>query len=125
MLGDAGYALKPYVMTPFRSTTDGSRERSFNLKHSKARNIIERTIGLLKNRYRCLMDKLHYKPEKAAQIANVCCALHNLCIIHNVDMDASSISNMSDYVDEPLELEEQANFDAGQRVRMQLMNAVC
>ncbi|XP_065087445.1 putative nuclease HARBI1 [Ochlerotatus camptorhynchus] len=39
-----------------------------------------RTIGVMKNVFRCILGarQLHYKPEKAAKIVNVCCALHNL-----------------------------------------------
>lgn len=120
--GDAGYGLKPYLITPFRSTSDGSRERIFNNKHAKARNIIERTIGLLKNRYRCLIDKLHYNPEKATQIINVCCALHNMCVLHNVDLDVDVTATLSD-MDEPSELADD-NMDA-QRIRMQIVNSIC
>lgn len=69
-------------MTPYRSATEGSSESLFNTKHAKARNIVERTVGALKNRFRCLLGarQLHYKPTKATQIANVCAALHNICI---------------------------------------------
>jgi len=64
-------------MTPFRSVAEGSRESFFNSKHSQTRNIIERTIGVLKNRFRCLLGTrmLHYSPEKSAQITNICSAL--------------------------------------------------
>ncbi|XP_053968123.1 putative nuclease HARBI1 [Anastrepha ludens] len=47
-LGDVGYALKPYLMTPFRNFEEGSPQRTYNKQHAKARSIIERTIGVLK-----------------------------------------------------------------------------
>ena len=69
-------------MTPYRSAAGGSHESNFNSKHAKARNIVERTIGVLKLRFRCLLGacELHYGPNKASHIANVCVALHNMCI---------------------------------------------
>lgn len=85
-LGDSGYALEPWMMTPYRSAQEGSRESKFNQIHAKCRNIIERCIGVLKGRFRCLRA-LHYAPEKAAQIINVCCMLHNVCIKYNSSFD--------------------------------------
>lgn len=69
-------------MTPHRSPEEGSVEIKFNEVHAKCRNVVERTNGVLKNRWRCLLGarELHYAPKKAAKITNVCCALHNICI---------------------------------------------
>ncbi|XP_053948747.1 putative nuclease HARBI1 isoform X2 [Anastrepha ludens] len=38
LLGDAGYALKPYLMTPFRNSEEGSPQRTYNKQHAKARS---------------------------------------------------------------------------------------
>ena len=82
-------------MTPYRSTVEGSAEATFNTKHAKARNIVERTIGVLKNRFRCLLGarQLHYKPSKAIKMVNVCAALHNICIEFGVDITSEDTSN--------------------------------
>ncbi|XP_017466830.1 PREDICTED: putative nuclease HARBI1 [Rhagoletis zephyria] len=88
LLGDAGYPLEPWIMTPYRTPEDGSTESRFNEMHSKCRNIIERTNGVLKARRRWILSarELHYSPEKAAKVINVCCCLHNICIHFKVDI---------------------------------------
>lgn len=78
LLADSGYALEPFVMTPYRSPSSITQQ-NFNKKHASGRNIVERTIGVLKSRFRCLSRTLWYSPLKAVQITNICCALHNLC----------------------------------------------
>ncbi|XP_059226785.1 putative nuclease HARBI1 isoform X1 [Stomoxys calcitrans] len=83
ILGDGGYKLKPFLMTPYRNPRDLAETR-YNRKHASARNVVERCFGLLKNRFRCIIGSrgLHYSPEKATQIINACCALHNMCITY-------------------------------------------
>lgn len=85
-LGDSGYALRRYMMTPIVNTSPGSPEASYTYLHTKTRNIVERTIGLLKARFRCLLVHrvLHYSPIVAASIVNACTVLHNICVRGNV-----------------------------------------
>ncbi|XP_049310675.1 putative nuclease HARBI1 [Bactrocera dorsalis] len=86
-LGDCGYPLHEYLWRPFRNALPGSVESNFNKKHAKARNVVERTIGVMKCRFRCILRerKLRYPPSKATVISNVCCALHNICKQYNVN----------------------------------------
>lgn len=97
LIGDSGYKLLPYLMTPFRNPTH-RYERLYNERHCKIRNIIERCIGVLKNRFRCIIGSrgLHYSPEKATQIINVCCALHNICRYYKNDLMPSELINIID-----------------------------
>lgn len=73
-------------MTPFRAVTEGTKESKFNKQHSIGRNIIERAFGVLKARFRCILGarQLHYSPQKATQITNICVALHNICMYYKV-----------------------------------------
>lgn len=68
------------MMTPILNADPGSPEAYYTEKHIKAQNIIERTIGVLKTRFRCLLVHrvLHYQPQVAGCIANACVILHNI-----------------------------------------------
>lgn len=98
----------------------------FNLKHTKARNLIERTIGVLKNRFRCLLGErqLHYSPNKARQIVNVCCALHNLCLQYNVNLE-EPITVAVEEQEQSAPPEGDRHENAGERIRLNIMNSIC
>ncbi|XP_067625718.1 putative nuclease HARBI1 isoform X2 [Eurosta solidaginis] len=108
--GDAGYPLQPWLMTPYRSVHEGSSRSNFNTRHSKTRNIVERTIGVLKNRFRCLLGarQLCYSPLKVSKIINVACALHNICIHYRVE-DLTNVDFQTESLQEEEEEEEEEN----------------
>lgn len=69
------------MLTPILDAQPDSPEAYYTYLHVRARNVIERTIGLLKARFRCLLAHrvLHYTPEVAGSIVNACVILHNIC----------------------------------------------
>ncbi|XP_065366816.1 putative nuclease HARBI1 [Calliphora vicina] len=117
LLADSAYALKPYVLVPYKSAVFGSMQHKFNLVHSSARNIVERTIGNLKSRFRSLQMCLPYSPPKVVKIVNVCCALHNICKHYNIpieDQDQLVPTTHEEVEEEPDQL--QSNI-AGAEIR--------
>lgn len=70
------------MMTPIDNAVEDSPEGRYNSVQKRARSTIERTFGILKGRWRCLLSarELHYCPETAGKIIIACCILHNLCI---------------------------------------------
>ncbi|CAN1176998.1 hypothetical protein LINPERPRIM_LOCUS3748, partial [Linum perenne] len=52
-------------------------EEFFNMKHSKARNVIECVFGILKIRWALLRDTPWYSPEMVGLFFTACCILHN------------------------------------------------
>ncbi|XP_065356335.1 putative nuclease HARBI1 [Calliphora vicina] len=96
ILGDSGYPLKPYLLTPYKNPSYGTVQYTFNLKHASARNVVERTIGVLKSRFRCLQNVLPYNPSKVVTIINVCCALHNICKHFGITTAEALITSVSD-----------------------------
>lgn len=94
-------------MTPYIApATD--QQRYFNKMHAKARCKVERCIGVLKSRFRCLLGerKLLYSHERASKIIVSCVVLHNFLIQHVPDIaDRAEEVNIS-----PIERQHGANI---------------
>ncbi|XP_057446469.1 protein ANTAGONIST OF LIKE HETEROCHROMATIN PROTEIN 1-like [Lotus japonicus] len=87
-LCDAGYMNGEGFLTPYRSQRyhlsewrNGAQPTTpnffFNMKHSSARNVIERCFGLLKGRWAILREKSFYPVKTQGRIITACCLLHN------------------------------------------------
>lgn len=63
------------------------QETRFNTRIKGVRSTVERCIGVLKGRFRCLLKDraLHYKPRNAARIIMACAILHNIAIHYRLD----------------------------------------
>lgn len=96
----------------------------FNQMHSKTRWIVERSFGIIKNVFRCILGarQLHYKPEKASRIINVCCALHNLRVRFNVPIPEENVVQLENDFPEDVNNEEE-NFTAAV-IRDEIMQAI-
>jgi hypothetical protein len=55
-----------------------SKEEYFNMKHAAARNVIERSFGVLKMRFAILRAPTYYPIRTQCRIVTACCLLHNL-----------------------------------------------
>lgn len=86
MIGDAGYSLEPWLMTPITGAPEGSAEARYTQCHCSARNCVERMFGVLKGVWRCLLNHrvLHYEPIIAANIIVACAILHNIRLRRNL-----------------------------------------
>ncbi|KAG0710936.1 putative nuclease HARBI1 [Chionoecetes opilio] len=82
LLGDTGYALESFLMTPVTHPTTVPEER-YNRGHCRTRVTVEQTFGILKSRFRCLHKSggaLQYTPLKCCKIIASCLLLHNRCV---------------------------------------------
>ncbi|XP_018564947.1 putative nuclease HARBI1 [Anoplophora glabripennis] len=83
ILGDAAYPISPNLLTPYRNYGQlNPVNQEFNKRFSQTRVKIENAFGLLKVRFRQLMELDFRKVEKASEFIIACCILHNLCIEH-------------------------------------------
>jgi hypothetical protein len=51
LLGDSGYPLKKWLMTPLINSANLQEQRNNNF-HCETRNAVERSFGVLKSRFR-------------------------------------------------------------------------
>jgi hypothetical protein len=63
-----------YLLTPLRNPATDAQRR-YNRAHIQTRNVVERSIGILKRRFPCSSSTLAYQPEKVGKIMTVCAIL--------------------------------------------------
>lgn len=89
LIGDAAYPIHTQVMVPFRDNGHlTARQKNFNFCLSSTRMAIEKAFGLLKTRFRILLDCLPLTNiNKIPEFIIACCVMHNICILQNDDID--------------------------------------
>ncbi|KAI8121770.1 putative nuclease HARBI1 [Lucilia cuprina] len=124
LLGDSGYPLRPWIITPYRSSATEDEKR-FNFVHAKAINCIKRLNGVLKSVFRCLHVGLQTTPQMAGKIINACTVLHNFrkehgLLTENITIEEEEEDNIfsnGEEVKEPLRL--------ASRLRDSLKERIC
>ncbi|KAJ6639349.1 putative nuclease HARBI1, partial [Pseudolycoriella hygida] len=88
LLGDTGYPLQPWLLKPYDTPTTAA-QKQFNANLRRLRSLVERAIGLLKARFRCLLNKrkLRYSPLTSGHIIYSCSVLHNFLIENGYRID--------------------------------------
>lgn len=115
LLGDAGYSLQENkILTPYRGVRYHLREwyhlpvqqhpqnseELFNLRHAQMRNVVERSIGLLKRRFKVIrMSQLEFQLASACKVIYACIAIHNFIRRYATDDDFAG-ENDSDNEDD-------------------------
>lgn len=128
LIGDSGYPLQPFLMTPVGNAEPFTPKAAYNQAHMSSRNVVERTIGLLKMRFRCILKErvARYAPDFVAKLVTSCAVLHNMC----VDAEVPLIENNDLLGEEELDLIRNvppvwldANLlNEGRRVRNNIVN---
>jgi len=62
LVGDSGYALKTFLMTPFLNPT-GDGQNTYNEAQIRTRNAVERSYGVWKKRFPVLAVGINMKLE--------------------------------------------------------------
>jgi hypothetical protein len=81
LLGDSGYPLRPWLLTPVLHARNEDEER-YNRRHRQARQLIESTLGKWKLRWLVVHDyggAITLSPERCCRIVVATAVLHNIC----------------------------------------------
>lgn len=82
LLGDGGYPLQTWLMTPYRNNGHLiADEIFFNTVLSSNRQTVERSIRLLKGRWRKLQHLDHLNQKLIVLLIIGACVLHNICLL--------------------------------------------
>ena len=106
-LGDSGYPLRTYLITPVPEP-ETPAEEAFNESHTTTRTHIERVFGRWKARFRCLSRSaggLRLPPLKACQVIVVTAMLHNIAVragLPDVEQEEEEDDEDDDDQDPPL-----------------------
>jgi hypothetical protein len=77
------YPRKRYWVKEFQKKGPSDEQEVFNRHHSKLQNVIERTFGAAKAKWKMLKGMPHYPGTKQTQIIIALCALHNY--VHDLE----------------------------------------
>lgn len=127
ILGDIGYGISPWLMTPYENPTT-PQEKSYNKLHAKERVIIERCFGQMKKRFSILQNPIRVELTKVPSIVIACATLHNIAkhLQDYLPWDDSELDDSDNNGIQPQELPENAaaRRRIGQRKRDELKNVI-
>ena len=80
LIGGRAYPANTWLVKPFPNNLNLSQEqKKFNKFLSSARVAVERGFGILKTRWRCLLNCLDHSIKNLSDVIISCCVLHNIC----------------------------------------------
>ena len=79
-------------LTLYRPAT---QEELFNLRHARARNVIERAFGVIKRRFKILVIPPEYSMDIQARVFPALAAIHN-CILERDPIEIADVLPPSD-----------------------------
>nr|CAH7735637.1 unnamed protein product [Callosobruchus chinensis] len=74
LIGDEGFALKPYLMRPFpyRQSRRDTQKETFNTRLCKARRVVENAFGILAQKWRIFFKPMEVSVKSVTLIVKTC-----------------------------------------------------
>ena len=121
LLGDAGYPLLAFLMTPVNNPVT-EPQRRYNRAHVLTRNTIERAFGVFKRRFAALHFGLRLKMETVFAVIVAVSVLHNIAIFRNDIIENMNVPENIDEQNEDLPNNNQVNI-RGNLVRQRIIQS--
>ena len=114
IVGDSTYPIFPWLLKPYQNVRNLDPTKvQFNTVLSRIRVIVERALGVLKERWRCLRKELEILTENVPGTIAACYILHNICIENGEpDPDIDDSDDDGDSDDDFVDGGASANADA-------------
>lgn len=114
VLGDSGYGVTNYLMTPLGNPRSRA-EQLYNESHIRTRNTVERLFGVLKRRFPVLSNGMRVRPELSKAVIVAVAVLHNFAIN---ERDEWVIDEEIGNVDQPEVYPDHHNENGGHRLNL-------
>ncbi|KAF2591989.1 hypothetical protein F2Q70_00040907 [Brassica cretica] len=90
IVGDSGFPLLPWLLTPYQGKPMSLPQTEFNKRHSETRKPAQMALSRLKDKWR-IINGVMWMPDRnrLPRIIFVCCLLHNILI----DMDDQTLDD--------------------------------
>lgn len=127
ILGDEGYGITPWLLTPYRNPTT-PQEIAYNTLHKRERVIIERCFGQLKRRFPVLQHQIRLNIDKIPSVIVSAVVLHNVAKYLNDQLpnDEEEVAAEDHDGEEVVEDNDELNNDRqrGQQRREEIKNII-
>lgn len=120
LIGDSGYTIQPYLMTPLQHTQTPA-ENLYNESIIRTRNVVERQYGVWKRRFPILSLGIRVKLQTVMTIVVATAVLHNIAIDMNEVLPDEWFDVHAD-VEDVVQENNANNANRGRHVRMLLIN---
>ncbi|GMI80688.1 Harbinger family of plant transposase 1 [Hibiscus trionum] len=92
IIGDAGFPLLPWLLTPYQGKGLSDLQLEFNKRHAATRMVAQMALARLKEMWR-IIHGVMWMPDRnrLPRIVLVCCLLHNILI----DLEDEALDDMS------------------------------